>query len=191
VAGVSATGLARLGRWLRCALADARGVSAIEFALIVPVVIALYIGAVEIGNALTIDRRTSMVASTAADLVAQEKTISAAGLQDVVAAATSILTPFSATPLKVVLTSVVADQNNNGKVAWSYASPGATARATNSTYPVPTGLTQVNSSVIVAEVSYDFSPLLNLTGFFNPGSFTMKRTFYARPRKSLTVTKTS
>ena len=69
--------------------------------------------------------------------------------------------------------------------------PALRRAATNSPYPVPTGLTQVNTSVIVAEVSYDFSPLLNLTGFFNPGSFTMKRTFYARPRKSLTVTKTS
>jgi hypothetical protein len=47
-----------------------------------------------------------------------------------------------------------------------------------------------NTSVIVAEVSYDFSPLLNLSGGLpNPGFFKMSQTFYARPRKSLTVAK--
>jgi hypothetical protein len=44
--------------------------------------------------------------------------------------------------------------------------------------------------VIVAEVTYSFVPLLNLTQIFSPGAIEMKRTFYARPRKSLTVKKT-
>ena len=169
---------------------DKRGVSAVEFALIVPVLILMYVGAVETGNALTIYRRTSAVASTAADLTAQVKTVSTADLQDIVAASSSILTPYSTTPLKVVLSSVVADQNNTGKVAWSYANKGS-ARATNSVYTVPTGLTEPNSSVIVAEITYSFTPLVNLTTFFSPGAFDMKRTFYARPRKSLTVAKTN
>ena len=168
---------------------DRRGASAIEFAMIVPVLIGLYVGAVELGNALTISRRTSAIASTAADLVAQTKEVSTTDLQDVVKASTSILTPYSDAPLTIVVSSVVADQNNNGKVAWSYANKGA-ARAKDSAYTVPAGLTQANSSVIVAEVSYAYSPLLNLAGYANPGSFTMERTFYARPRKSLTIKKT-
>jgi Flp pilus assembly protein TadG len=146
---------------------------------------------VEFSNALTIDRRVSIVTSTAADLVAQEKTTSNADLQDVVEAATSIMSPYPDAPLKVVLSSVVADQNNNGKVAWSYASNGGAARAKSSSYAVPPGLTQANSSVIVAEVTYDFSPLLNLSGLPNPGFFKMSKTFYARPRKSLQVAKSN
>ncbi len=173
------------------ALLDRRGVSAIEFALLAPVVIGLYVGAIELGNVLTITRRTSDVASTAADLTAQVKTVSTADLQDITSAATSILTPYPTTPLKIVLSSVVADANNSPKVTWSYATTGATARATNSVVTLPAGLTQANSSVIMAEVTYAFTPLLNLRGYFNPGSFTMGRTFYSRPRKSLTVAKTS
>ncbi|MGH6833363.1 MAG: TadE/TadG family type IV pilus assembly protein [Methyloceanibacter sp.] len=169
---------------------DRRGVSAVEFALILPLLILLYVGAAEIGNALTIYRRTSAVASTAADLTAQTKTVSTADLQDITAASSSILTPYSTTPLTIVVSSVVADENNNGKVAWSYASKGS-ARGTNSSYAVPAGLTQPNSSVIVAEITYAFTPLLDLETFFSPGSFEMKRIFYARPRKSLTVKKTN
>jgi Flp pilus assembly protein TadG len=167
---------------------DQRGTSAIEFALLVPVVFLMYIGAAEIGNLLTVDRRVETVALTAADLTAQVKQVSNADLADIVAASTSILTPYNTTPLKVVLSSVVADQNNNGEVAWSYSSSGS-ARAVGSSYVLPTGTTVANSSVIVAEVTYAFTPLLDLQEFFSPGAFNLQRTFYARPRRSLTVAK--
>jgi Flp pilus assembly protein TadG len=180
----------RKAPWLFRVLPDRRGVSAVEFALIAPVLIGFYVGAIELGDALTIHRRTSAVASVAADLTAQVKTVANADLADITSAATSILAPYPTTPLKIVLTSVVADANNITKACWSYATNGGSARATNSVVSLPTGLTQANSSVIMAEVTYAYKPLLNLTGYANPGSFTMSRTFYARPRKSLTVTKT-
>jgi Flp pilus assembly protein TadG len=162
---------------------DTRGVSAVEFALIFPLMLLLYVGAIETGNLLTANRRVMQVASTAADLTAQVKTVSTQDLGDIVKAAGLIMSPNAP---RIVITSVVADQNNNGKVDWSYASSGA-ARAKNSSYPVPTGLTDPGTSVVVAEVTYPFTPLLNLTGIFSPGSFTLSRTFYTRPRKSLTV----
>lgn len=55
---------------------------------------------------------------------------------------------------------------------------------------MPAGLAVANSSVIVAELTYSFTPLVNLSTFFSPGAFDMKRTFYERPRKSLIVCKT-
>jgi Flp pilus assembly protein TadG len=167
---------------------DKRGVSALEFALLAPMVMLMYVGTAEIGNLLTVERRVETVASTAADLTAQVKQVSNADLADIVAASTSILTPYETTPLKVVLSSVVADQNNNGKVAWSYSSSGS-GRAVGSSYVLPTGTTAANSSVIVAEVTYAFTPLLDLKKVFSPGAFNLQRTYYERPRRSLTVAK--
>ena len=173
---------------------DRRGVSAIEFALIAPILILLYVGVAEIGNALTIFRRTSTVAMTASDLTAQVKKVSTNDLKDIVAASSSILAPYgstSPTPLKIVISSVVADQNNKTTVAWSYASSGTSAKSEKSDYPVPAGLTEPNSSVIVAEITYAFTPLLGLTEIFSPEPFEIKRKFYSRPRRSLTVAKTN
>ncbi|HEY8277306.1 MAG TPA: TadE/TadG family type IV pilus assembly protein [Methyloceanibacter sp.] len=164
--------------------------SAIEFALLAPLMIMMYVGAAELGNALTINRRTSAVTSTAADLVAQVKSLSTSDLEDIGKAATSVMAPYPTTPLTIVVSSVVADQNNNGKVTWSYAINGGTPRGCGSNYSVPAGLTQPNSSVIVAEVTYEFEPMTNLTVFGAPIAYDMNRTFYARPRKSLQVTKT-
>lgn len=172
---------------------DRRGVSAIEFAMIAPVMILMYVGLAEVGNALTIYRRAATVAMTASDLTAQVKSLKTADLQDIVGASSSILAPYPATsptPLKIVISSVVADQNNNGHVAWSYASNGASARGVNSAYAVPNGLTEAGTSVIVSEVTYAFTPLLDLPQIFSPGAFDITRTFYSRPRRSLTVTKT-
>lgn len=180
---------AKLTRRMRL-VRDRRGVSAVEFALIAPTMIVLYLGIAETGNAITVYRRMSAVASTAADLTAQTKVVSTADLDDVVSASSAILSPYPTQPLKIVLSSVVADQNNTGKVAWSYSNKGA-GRAVNSTYPVPAGLTEPNSSVIVAEITYAFTPLVDLKDFFSPGSFNMTRTFYARPRRSLAVAKTN
>jgi Flp pilus assembly protein TadG len=174
-------------RW-SALLRDRRGVSAVEFALILPTLLVLYLGVVETGNAITIYRRMSTVAATSADLTAQVKTVTDTDLKDITSAATAIMTPYPTTPLKIMVSSVVADSNNKGKVTWSYSTKGA-GRAVNSAYPVPAGLTEPGSSVVVAEITYAFSPLVDLKTFFSPGSFEMKRTFYARPRRSLAVAK--
>lgn len=179
----------RLMRRIRL-VRDRRGVSAVEFALILPALIGLYLGIAETGYAITIYRRMSTIASTAADLTAQVKAVSDSDLQDIVSASSAIMSPYDTTPLKIVLSSVVADDKNNTKVDWSYSNKGS-GRTEKSKYDLPPGLTEASSSVIVAEITYAFSPLVDLKTFFSPGSFNMKRTFYARPRRSLTVDKTN
>ena len=171
---------------VRALWCNERGVSAVEFALLLPVLLLMYIGTVEAANLLTTVRRVETVASTAADLSAQVKQVSTTDLADIFAASTSILTPYPATPLRVVLSSVVADTNNNGVVAWSCASKGA-ARAVGSSYVLPSGTTVANSSVIVAEITYAFTPMLDLKKIYSPGALNLQRTYYERPRRSLTV----
>ena len=178
--------LCKVKFWLHALWRDQHGVSAVEFALLLPVLLLMYIGTVEIGNLLTATRRVETVASTAADLTAQVKQVSTTDVTDIFAASSSILTPYPATPLRMVLSSVVADNNNNGVVAWSCASKGA-ARAAGSSYALPSGTTVANSSVIVAEITYAFTPILDLKKIFSPGALNLQRTYYERPRRSLTV----
>ena len=162
---------------------DTHGVSAVEFAFILPIMITMYIGAVEFSHALTVDRRVTAVASSASDLVAQTEDVSANSLQDIFTAATSIMLPYSATPISIVLTSVEADSNNDTTVGWSCAHNGV-SRSTGSAYALPEGLTQPFSSVIMAEVSYAYKPPI---GHYMSGGINMTETFYLRPRRSLTV----
>ena len=176
-------------RLLAClghAAKDERGLGAVEFALIVPIMISMYLGAVEFGHALTIDRRVTSVASSTADLTAQVETVDNSAVSDIFLAASSILTPYDEAPLSIVLASVVADADNNTTVEWSCAQNG-TPHPTDSAYTLPAGLTQPFSSVIVAEVSYVYNPPV---GQHLTGGITLTETFYLRPRRSLTVEKT-
>src|SRR4051812_23308882 len=65
--------------------ADRRGVAAIEFALLLPVMILLYFGSAEFVNAFSAQRRISHIAASIADITAQDRTISTAQLNDLFA----------------------------------------------------------------------------------------------------------
>ena len=175
--------VSRLMSGLRGLAQDTRGMSAVEFALILPIMITMYIGAVEFSDALTVDRRVTSVASSTADLTAQSEEVTSGMVQDIFTAATSIMTPYSATPISIVLSSVAADENNDTTVDWSCAHNGS-PRSQGSSFQLPTGLTQPFSSIIVAEVTYNYTPPL---GKIIIGNINMTETFYLRPRRSLTV----
>lgn len=72
------------------------GIAAVEFALIVPIMMLLFMGAVELSQAVTVDRRVSQVASTTSDLVARkESNISQANdIDDIMKVGSYLLAPF-------------------------------------------------------------------------------------------------
>ena len=169
------------------ALSKARdGAAAIEFALLAPVMILMFFAVVELSAAVDCRTRVNNVASTAADLVAQETIVSSSDMTNVFAALNAIIYPFSSGAAKIVITSVVDNGSGGGKVAWSDAQNG-TPRTVGSAVTVPTGLITTGGSVILAEITYSYvSPSTQ----FLTGTVTMSNSFYAHPRRSATVTHT-
>lgn len=85
------------------------GVAAVEFALILPVMVLMFFGAVEVSNLLLADNKLRAAAAGAADLVTQDSdgTITQAELVQVTAAVTEIMRPMTVTPARLSL--VVTD----------------------------------------------------------------------------------
>src|SRR3954453_15628521 len=98
--------MARKLRGLSC---EHHAVSAIEFALLLPLMITLYLGGVEVSQAVSADRKTTLVAHTVGDLVAQATDITSGGATDVLAAAATIAAPFPVSNLKITVSSVCID----------------------------------------------------------------------------------
>ena len=78
------------------------GVAAIEFAFIVPIMFVMFVGAVELSQAITVDRRVTQAASSVADLIARKETsIAQSEIGDIMKIGGYILAPYSQTPLQV------------------------------------------------------------------------------------------
>jgi len=173
--------------WLNVRLRDRRGVAAVEFAFIVPLLITLYFGVIEVTYAIMADGKVTNVTSTVADLVAQTKTVNQAELDDIFKAAAAIMVPFNSTEATIVVSSVVIDADGNSTVGWSAASLGATTPYVDGApYTLPTGLVVPNTSLIVAEVQYQYNSFLN---YIVTSGISMSDIFYLRPRASAEVQK--
>lgn len=159
-------------------------VGAVEFALIAPVMLTMYFGVIEVTNALIVNRRVTSVALTAADLISQAASVTNSDMTDIFKASTAILEPYSAANIKIKITSVVADSSNNTKVAWSDGY-NTTARSVGANITLPAGLTSAGSSIIFAEVSYNWvSPIV---GQLMSSGIAMGDKAYLKPRRSVAV----
>jgi Flp pilus assembly protein TadG len=178
--------LANLLSKLRKFTADRRGVSAIEFAMIAPLMITIYIGGVEVTQAVSVSRKTTLVAHTVADLVAQDTTVTNSEISDILAASATVATPYSTNNLKVTVSSITIDASGNAKVAWSDTLNG-TARTKGSSFTLPSALAVPNTTLIYGVVTYNYKPQFGwvLTGTFNLGD-----SIYMRPRLANCVVRT-
>ncbi len=163
------------------------GLAAVEFALIAPVMIVMFYGGVELTSAADCNARVSRVASTTADLVAQSTAVSSTDTSNIFNAAFAILYPYASASAKIVVSSLVDDGKGGATVAWSDATSNATPMTKGATVTVPTGLITSGSggSVILSQITYTFVPSIS---YFTGGSLTFTQTFYAKPRRSATVT---
>lgn len=164
---------------------DMRGMSAVEFALLLPVMVAMYLGAVEVAAGLIAHRKATAVASTAADLAAQAVALSNADVDDIFGASRAILEPYDSTGVEIILTSASDQGTGSIRVDWSDGFNTA-PHATGSTIDVPANLVFSNGSVIIAQVRYTYSSTI---GRYLTGERLMEDTFYARPRRTLLVSR--
>ncbi|MEA2934964.1 MAG: hypothetical protein QOD74_1610 [Variibacter sp.] len=167
--------------------ADERGVSAVEFAMLLPLMITLYLGGVELSQAISIDRKVSLVSRSVADLVAQSTTISNSEMTNILNAAAAVAAPYAKMNLKVTVSSVTIDAQGNAKVVWSDAL-NTVARPTNQTVTIPTSLKIANTTLIWGEVQYAYKPAI---GYLITGTMNLTDQIYMRPRQSETVARTS
>jgi Flp pilus assembly protein TadG len=163
---------------------DDKGLAAVEFALIAPVMIMMFFGATELSSGVDCSSRVSRSASTVADLVAQSTTVSSTDTGNAFSAANAILYPYPSANAKIVVTSLVADSTGKVTVDWSDAQN--TTKRTAVPASIPAGILPAGSSVIYTEVSYAFSPGVS----YFLGSVNLTGSFYSKPRRSVKVTHT-
>jgi len=162
---------------------DQRGVSSVEFAVLLPLMLTLYLGAVEISQAVGADRKVTLTSRTLADLASQVSSISSSDMSNILAASSAVIAPYDSSKLQVTVSEVTIDSNSKATITWS-CTLGGTAHAVGSSVTLPAALNVASTSLIWGEASYSYKPAI---GYVVTGTLNLKDQIYMRPRLSDSV----
>lgn len=176
---------AKIIRFLR----DSKGVAAIEMAFIMPFLLFLYFGLIDLTAMISLNRKVTYAASAVADLVTQNSgTVTAANITDYFEAAELVLKPRDIADVRV---EVYQYRNVAGTITnqWSEKSTGGSDCDAPSTTGMNTLMTDGND-LIVAVVCTDYTPYVATflgNNVLGATTFTMNEQIALRPRQSTTL----
>ncbi len=149
----------RIARMLSRFACDVKGVAAIEFAFIAPVLMLLYLGASEVRFAVTLQHKVSQITSDVSDLVTREQSVKKADMDGMFRIADAILIPYDYSSLHLQITGVQEKGADDPEIVWSYSNDG-------SPKPTPAAIKALGqfsaskaSFVVVTQASYPYQPL--------------------------------
>ena len=175
---------------------DRRGLAAVEFALIVPLMLMMVFGTIEITNGIAVKRKIDLVSRTLSDLTSRASTLSSTDVTSFFTVGSAIMQPYGSS-LAATISEVYIDPiTAAGSIIWSQASGGGILHAAGSPVSVPSGLISkdaqgkvvANQYLIYAEASYLYVPAVGYV--MNKAGITLAESTFTRPRQSSSVTYT-
>lgn len=171
-------------------VSDNRGVAALEFALAMPFLIALFVASTDLMRLMLTHQKAERIAYNTADLVAQVENLTPADMQQIFLAPAEIMEPMEFGARGLVIISSVHRPVDGGDMIVRWQCPGAGTLEAESQVGVEDGIAtlpeglEINfrENVIVAEVYYDFEPWfpVGMTNFMNVG--VLYKTSVFKPR---------
>jgi Flp pilus assembly protein TadG len=161
-----------------------QGAAGLEFALILPVALVLFTGAITYGDAIAIDRKVTLTVHTVTDLVTQYSSISNADMQTLLSASSSIIAPYSSTPMLVTVSEVTTDAAGVAKIVWSATTPGGTPLPTGQIVSLPASIDTPNVTYIWGQVWYTYTPSI---GYQVTGPIVLTDQTFMSPRVSTQI----
>ena len=163
------------------------GVAAIEFAIIAPIMVVMYLGLAELSLLVTADRNVSHASAVTADLSTQTETLEGADIEDIFDASLAVLGAdyTNASRFSVDITSFEVDADDViQEVGYAKLGTGFTDKVDPE--PIKTNspaLLNQTSGLVVTRVMYEYhSPSQRYVG-----TPILTETFMLKPRKSAIV----
>jgi Flp pilus assembly protein TadG len=176
----------KLRRQYRRFVASRRGVVAIEFAMILPVLLLAFLGTVDAGRAIAVYMKVHSATYTLASITNQYPSVQTSDLQTITGATSVVMAPYPSASAVVTISQVQINSSNKTTISWSYSLNG-TARAQGSSITVPANILAAVGSppsgtfsyLIFSEVSYTYTPMF---GYFITGSLALSDNLFVTPR---------
>ncbi|MEZ5841265.1 MAG: TadE/TadG family type IV pilus assembly protein [Hyphomicrobiales bacterium] len=157
---------------------DESGVSAVEFALILPLMLTIYFGTIDVSQMMSAKRKLSHSTSALGDLITQYSKLTGPEMENILDASSAIMAPFPDANLAIVVSGVWVDDKGNATVTWSEAR-NATKLGKGSPVTLPANMNASDTGLVMAELSYTYKPQI---GYVVTGTFNLEDRFFLRPR---------
>jgi Flp pilus assembly protein TadG len=193
--------LTRLSATAKSMSADQRGVAAIEFSFIAPILFIMYFLTLEITLAVENDKKVGRVGAMVADLITQQNTVTSSQVDAILQIGGAILEPYhrSTPTIRATAINITANPGSTASVAWSRMLDDGKfdkGESKGTKVTVPTALNIPGTFLIRVESWLDYKPIitwtaeqkaaLSLESAFDV--IEMGETYYLRPRISNTIT---
>lgn len=150
-------------------------IAAVEFALMAPIMITLWCGVVETSYLLMAKRKLIATTYSCADLVAQERSITASKIDDIITASRLIMVPFDNSNLNINISYIEFNPSNGApEIKWS--EPGAAPADVEGEV---VGMGAPGDKVVVVDTSFNYQPLFADMIF---GNVTLSERSFSKPR---------
>ncbi len=177
--------------------ASTRAVAAVEFAMIMPTLLLLFLASFDAANGIAIYMKVRAATYTLAAVTNQYGTgnsaIATADMTAITGATAAVLAPYSSTPTIVTISQIKATSATAATVSWSYSVNGTPLTQGATFTGLPSGMasntcSSVSSSnpcyLIYAQVSYTYTPTF---GAYMTGPITLSDTLYVTPRSTVCI----
>jgi Flp pilus assembly protein TadG len=174
-------------------IASQRGVAAIEFAMIMPVLLILFLSSFDVGNAIIVYLKVRTAAYELAAITNQYGTgstaqISTSTMSAITSATSAVMAPFPTSSAIVTISQIKATSASAATVSWSYTVNGTALTGSYTGLPSNMAKNSCNNTYpcyfILSAVSYPYTPLF---GHYMTGSLTLSDTLLVTPRVSTCV----
>ncbi|MDH7802508.1 MULTISPECIES: TadE/TadG family type IV pilus assembly protein [unclassified Rhizobium] len=163
---------------------DLQGVGAVEFAIVFPILLALYLTSFELTIGYNTYKRASGASATINDLISKTNSVDKAyltSMQDVTAA---VFAPYSTKGLKLKISGIKIDKQKQATIAWSWDEKNARPYAVGSAVTVPSRLLVADTFLIHVELSVPHELLMFMPDIASSGvkSITIGRDYFFKQR---------
>ncbi|MEZ5956832.1 MAG: TadE/TadG family type IV pilus assembly protein [Hyphomonadaceae bacterium] len=170
----------KLMQTLRRFARENKGVAALEFAIIAPLLmVPLLLGTVDLIDVMGANKRAQNAAASLADVVARDTEVSNAELAGIWRALDILMYPNDPGSMEIRISSISIVNASTAQVVWSEGHGGMSARSAGSTVSLDSRMMQVGTSIIMVESAYKYDAPL---GFLFQNQVRMTHEAYRRSR---------
>jgi len=167
-----------------------RALGAVEFALVAPFLILIYIGGYQLMDAISAYRKVTVTARSLADLATQNEQINPDNATSILGAARQVMTPYSTLGSTLMIAEIAIDDDGAASITWICSNQNEPTCAASdpkinvNDIDVPKDLLVPDTSIIFSNVLFHYTPVV---GGSLIGPLNFSDHIFMNPRRSPSV----